>query len=407
MQLAVVSFVFIILLIPVSSFQTLVSEISGRSTFAKMKSWVTVNDESHFSIGNIPFGVFSTAGGAPRCASAIGNFAIDLGVLYQAGLFSDVGLKSNVFEHQELNAFMEHDRGVWRAVRQRIMNLLSDPALSNADSRLRENQNLQQSALIPLEKVQMHLPARITEYTDFYSSREHATNVGIMFRGVDNALQPNWLHLPVGYHGRASSVVVSGNDVKRPCGQLQKDPADPKAGSTFGACKSLDFELEIGAFLGGPPNPLGTPVRMEEAENRIFGVVLLNDWSARDIQAWEYVPLGPFTAKNFCTSISPWIVTLDALEPFRCQSSAGPVQDNPVPLDYLQDPDYARGTYDVKLFVSIIVALGCVDIFIFSPFFCSPQASITADGDSTDSLISESNFKYLYWNMKQQLVHHS
>ena len=146
--------------------------------------------------------------------------------------------------------------------------------------------------MFPTESVRLHLPARVTEYTDFYSSREHATNVGIMFRGVDNALQPNWLHLPVGYHGRASSVVVSGTDVRRPCGQIQKDPTEPKNGSIFGACRSLDFELEVAAFLGGPANPLGTPVRIEEAEERIFGVVLLNDWSARDIQAWEYVPLG-------------------------------------------------------------------------------------------------------------------
>eukprot|EP00604_Paraphysomonas_vestita_P003405 CAMPEP_0174821506 /NCGR_PEP_ID=MMETSP1107-20130205/9016_1 /TAXON_ID=36770 /ORGANISM="Paraphysomonas vestita, Strain GFlagA" /LENGTH=572 /DNA_ID=CAMNT_0016038639 /DNA_START=252 /DNA_END=1973 /DNA_ORIENTATION=+ len=230
----------------------------------------------------------------------------------------------------------------------------------------------------------MHLPAHIGDYTDFYSSREHATNVGIMFRGVDNALQPNWLHLPVGYHGRASSVVVSGTEITRPSGQVQKNKDDPKEGSIYSPCRLLDYELEMAFFVGGPSNPLGRPLTIEEAEDRIFGVVLMNDWSARDIQAWEYVPLGPFTAKNFATSISPWIVSLDALEPFRCHSSAGPVQTDPVPLPYLVDPNYHQDAYDIKLEVSIL-----------------------PPGETTPSPITQSNFRHMYWNMKQQLVHHS
>lgn len=205
-----------------------------------------------------------------------------------------------------------------------------------------------------------------------------------MFRGVDNALQPNWLHLPVGYHGRASSVVVSGTDVVRPRGQVQADASDPKKGSIFSPCRLLDFELEMAFFLGGPANSLGRPLTIEEAEDRIFGVVVMNDWSARDIQAWEYVPLGPFTAKNFCTSISPWIVTLDALNSFRTSTSAGPVQSNPDPLPYLQDPNYATSSFDVRL-----------------------EVDIKGEKDATPSTISVSNLRYMYWNFKQQLVHHS
>jgi fumarylacetoacetase len=227
----------------------------------------------------------------------------------------------------------------------------------------------------------MHMPANIGDYTDFYSSREHATNVGIMFRGVDNALQPNWLHLPVGYHGRASSVYLDGTDVVRPTGQLQVDPVDATQGSKYDACKLLDFELEMAFFVGGPENAPGTQISMAEAEDRIFGLVLLNDWSARDIQKWEYVPLGPFGAKNWASTISPWIVTLDALEPFRAPTSAG-VQENPKPLDYLIDPTYS--SYDIKLTVGVK-----------SPTMAEP------------AVVTTSNFKNLYWNVKQQLVHHA
>eukprot|EP00602_Paraphysomonas_sp_CaronLab_P009709 CAMPEP_0185024984 /NCGR_PEP_ID=MMETSP1103-20130426/8119_1 /TAXON_ID=36769 /ORGANISM="Paraphysomonas bandaiensis, Strain Caron Lab Isolate" /LENGTH=686 /DNA_ID=CAMNT_0027558089 /DNA_START=53 /DNA_END=2113 /DNA_ORIENTATION=- len=347
-----------------------------------MKSWIAVHPESHFPIQNLPFGIFSTPNASPRCGVAIGEFVIDMLILHQWGLLNGLGFDTSVFGQPTLNAFMATDRSCWRATRARLTDLLSE----NGDPRLRENEDLQKKCIVPMNIVQMHLPATIGDYTDFYSSREHATNVGIMFRGVDNALQPNWLHLPVGYHGRASSVVVSGTEVVRPSGQLQKSKENPKEGSTYGPCRLMDFELEMAFFVGGKPNPLGKALTIEEAEEHIFGVVMMNDWSARDIQAWEYVPLGPFTAKNFATSISPWVVSLDALEPFRCSSSAGPEQTdpNPTPLPYINDPNYATGAYDIKLEVAIL-----------------------PENQSTPSPVTRSNFRHLYWNMRQQLVHHS
>lgn len=345
-------------------------------------SWVPVSPTSHFPIQNLPFGIFSTVQTPWRRAGvAIGDHVLDLFCLSNHGLLDGLGFSSHIFGESTLNSFMELERPAWKATRSRLQDLLSD---KNVDTRLSSNESLKALALIPLADAIMHMPAKIGDYTDFYSSREHATNVGIMFRGVDNALQPNWLHLPVGYHGRSSSVVITGTDVVRPQGQLQADPADPKKGSIFGACRLLDFELEMGVFLGGKGNELGRPVSIEEAEDKIFGLVLLNDWSARDIQAWEYVPLGPFTAKNFCTSISPWIVTLEALEDFRTETSAGPVQTNPDPLPYLQDKDYARSTYDIRL-----------------------EVALKGPNDTQASTISVSNLRYMYWNMRQQLVHHS
>lgn len=227
----------------------------------------------------------------------------------------------------------------------------------------------------------MHLPITVAEYTDFYSSREHATNVGTMFRGNDNALQPNWLHLPVGYHGRASTMVVSGTPIRRPHGQLQKDVHDETQGSMYGPCRLLDFELEMAMIVGGPPNPLGQPLTIEQAKKRIFGLVLMNDWSARDIQKWEYVPLGPFTAKNFGTTIGPWIVTTIALEEFACPTSAIS-QTDPIPLPYLQDPTYS--SYDISL-----------------------QVELQGEDMDQPHVICRSNFSNLYWNVVQQLVHHS
>ena len=310
-------------------------------------SWVPVDPTSDFSLQNIPFGVFHDARNPnPRCASAIGDFVVDLSTAASVGLFAGLPFDTQVFHDGALNGFMALGRSAWRATRERLQQLLTE----GGDSVLRDNDELKSAVLVPLSTVTMHLPARIGDYTDFYSSREHATNVGIMFRGVDNALQPNWLHLPVGYHGRASSVVVSGTDIVRPRGQLQADKADPKLGSVYGPCNLPDFELEMGFFVGGPATPLGRPLRIEEAEDRIFGLALFNDWSARDVQAWEYVPLGPFTAKNFASTISPWIVTLDALEPFRCATSAGE-QSEPVPLPYLQDATYS--SYDVQLEVAL------------------------------------------------------
>jgi fumarylacetoacetase len=314
-------------------------------------SWVQVDQDSDFSIENIPFGVFSTAGSAPSIGTRIGNFVVSLKAIEEKGLFNGLGFDSSVLGDVTLNRFMGLNRSAWRTVRNRLIDLLK----VDGDSALRGDQLLVAQAVIPIESVRMHLPAEIGDYTDFYSSREHATNVGIMFRGVENALQPNWLHLPVGYHGRASSVVISGTDVTRPRGQIQIDKDDPKKGSSYGPCRLLDFELEMAFFVGGPSNVLGRPLSIAEAEDRIFGLVVMNDWSARDIQAWEYVPLGPFTAKNFCTSISPWIVTVDALEPFRCNSSAGVAQTDPQPLPYLVDPNYDSGAFDVNLEVFVIL----------------------------------------------------
>eukprot|EP00937_MAST-01D_sp_MAST-1D-sp2_P002775 g2775.t1 len=340
-----------------------------------MASWIEYSAECDFPIQNLPYGVFSPPGGSPRAGVAIGDQVLDLSALAGAGMFAALPDNGACFSEPTLNAFMGAGKGAWDATRATVTRLLS---ADTAD--LRDNADLRASALFAQAEVTMHMPARIGDYTDFYSSREHATNVGTMFRGAANALQPNWLHLPVGYHGRSSSVVLSGTPVRRPRGQLQKDREDPKQGSTFGACKLMDFELEMAMFVG-PGNKLGEPLSIDAADDHIFGLVLMNDWSARDIQKWEYVPLGPFTAKNFATSISPWVVPLAALEPFRCATSAG-VQDAPEPLPYLKDPNY--GSYDVKLEVLI-------------------------DGEDTTKphTVSKSNFANLYWNVRQQLVHHT
>jgi len=347
---------------------------------AASNSWFPIAADSDFSLINLPFGVFSTANSAPRCGVALGDHVIDLQALHMAGLLKDLSFDASIFGESTLNSFMALDRPAWRAVRSLLTELFSKE--SNNVS-IRDNESLRSRVLIPMSQTTMHMPAKVGDYTDFYSSREHATNVGIMFRGVDNALQPNWLHLPVGYHGRSSSVVLSGTDVVRPYGQLQVDKADPKKGSVHDSCKLMDFELETGFFVGGSANPHGRALTMEEAEDRIFGAVLLNDWSARDIQAWEYVPLGPFTAKNFATSISPWVVTIDALEAFRTSSSAV-VQENPAPLPYLVDPNYGNSSYDVNL-----------------------EIAIKPEGSDKAYPISTTNWKCMYWNMKQQLVHHS
>eukprot|EP00580_Thalassiosira_gravida_P004519 CAMPEP_0201624026 /NCGR_PEP_ID=MMETSP0493-20130528/354_1 /ASSEMBLY_ACC=CAM_ASM_000838 /TAXON_ID=420259 /ORGANISM="Thalassiosira gravida, Strain GMp14c1" /LENGTH=577 /DNA_ID=CAMNT_0048093789 /DNA_START=36 /DNA_END=1766 /DNA_ORIENTATION=- len=494
----------------------------------KKQSWIDIPPESDFSIDNIPFGVCSfpkydgndnthgnddtTCGGmlllppsAPRCCTAIGKYAVDLHVLANAGLLDDLKIISGApttaatttttttaevthnfhpriaFSQSSLNNFMSCEKPVWIAVRNRLISLFlqetihhdhhssadnnNDNNILSPDPRLQNNTSLQQKSFHPLASVLYHLPAKIGDYTDFYSSREHATNVGIMFRGKENALQPNWLHMPIGYHGRSSSVYPSvatattsygvdngdgdggkgGGDenmsfVRRPCGQLQIDPTDPKKGSTYGPSKLMDFELEVAFFVGGPTNHDdfdndddvnngrkgnshnnigGKPLTLPQASDRIFGYVLMNDWSARDIQKWEYVPLGPFTAKNFATTISTWVVTPMALEPFRCEGSAGREQggkkmmnarssgnegcdvvvgtelsdgvdvggggmrDDPVPLEYLRDPNY--GSYDVSLTVSL-----------------QPNSS-----KFKPTQICQSNLKHMYWSSVQQLVHHS
>lgn len=334
---------------------------------------ISIPEDSDFSLSNLPLGVFSCRNfSTPRCATILGDTVIDLSVLEEAGLFETVpGLSFNVFCQSTLNSFIEHPRPVWLAFRQRLQELLSQEQLSEA---------LRAAAFHDVTTTQCHLPVTIGDYTDFYSSREHATNVGTMFRGKDNALQPNWLHLPVGYHGRSSTVFLSGQDVVRPCGQLQKDTEDPSQGSTYGPCRLMDFELEVAAVVGGPSNWSG-PLTLDQAKERVFGFVLMNDWSARDLQKWEYVPLGPFTAKNFATTISPWIVMTAALEPFTAPTSAGKQQD-PVPLEYLQDPTYS--SYDIQLTVGI-----------------------QSEAQTHPHTVSTTNFKNMYWNPAQQLVHHA
>lgn len=331
-----------------------------------LRSFIEVPADHDFPIQNLPFGVFKPSSeAAPRPGVAIGDYVLDLAAAEAEGL---TGLDSPVFDSSDLNAFMAAGRSSWRTVRQRLQDLLSA-----GSPELRDNGELKSRLLYEQSRVQMQLPASIGDYTDFYSSREHATNVGTMFRGKENALMPNWLHLPVGYHGRASSIIVSGTDVLRPSGQLKPSDGDP----VHGPSQLVDFELEMGFFIG-PGNELGDPIPIETAEEHIFGFTLVNDWSARDIQKWEYVPLGPFLGKSFATTISPWIVTLDALEPFRC---AGPLQD-PAPLSYLSTP--ANGAFDIHLEVGMQPA--------------------SAEAPST---VCRSNFKFLYWTAAQQLAHHT
>ncbi|MFQ5462721.1 MAG: fumarylacetoacetase [Phycisphaerae bacterium] len=340
------------------------------TTDPRLRSWIEVSQQCDFPIQNLPYGVFQRPGSDPAVGVAIGDFVLDLAALHEAGLLAGTPVSGeNVFARRHLNAFMERGRAAWTQVRTRISELL---ASDNAT--LRDNQTLRTRSLVPLAEVDLLLPVKIGDFTDFYSSREHATNVGTMFRGPDNALMPNWLHLPIGYHGRASTVFVSGVDVRRPMGQTKVDDADAPS---FGPSRLLDFELEMGFFVG-TANPDGRPIATANARDHIFGMVLLNDWSARDIQKWEYVPLGPFLGKSFATSISPWVVTLDALEPFR---TAGPKQDPPV-LGYLQCGE--AGAYDVHL-----------------------EACLKSEAMAEPMCITRTNFKYMYWNAAQQLAHHT
>jgi fumarylacetoacetase len=336
-----------------------------------LRSFVPVAAESHFPIQNLPYGVFRRrSGGTAVIGVAIGDAVLDLSVLEEHGLLDSPSLRNQgMFGQPTLNRFMAQGPVAWQEARTLISRLL------RADQpTLRDNTALRDRAFVPMTDVSMLLPADIGDYTDFYSSREHATNVGLMLRGPDHALMPNWLHLPVAYHGRASSVVVSGTDLHRPCGQIKPGTA---SAPSFGPSQSLDFELELGAFVG-PGNELGRPIPIARAPGHLFGMVLVNDWSARDIQAWEYQPLGPFLAKNFGTSISPWVVPFQALEPFR---STGPAQDPP-PLPYLQTTD--AWAFDIHLEVHLQSA-------------------------RMDKLhrICTSNAKFLYWNVCQQLAHHT
>ncbi|KAI3651266.1 hypothetical protein MP228_004747 [Amoeboaphelidium protococcarum] len=345
-----------------------------------MKSFVHYTSDSDFPIQNIPFGVISTKGSAEdkRPASRIGDFAVDLRALATANLFNGPLLKQHaihVFSERCLNEFMALGKGAWREARATLQKLLSVD-----DQTLQGDEELKRKVLIPMSDVIVHLPADIGDYTDFYASKEHATNVGIMFRGKENALMPNWTHLPVGYHGRASSIVVSGTDLHRPCGQRNTAPKGEQPKTAFGPSQRLDIELEMAFFIGSG-NKLGESVSVDNALDHVFGAVLMNDWSARDIQAWEYVPLGPFLGKNFGTSISPWIVTMDALEEFRV---AAPKQD-PVPLEYLrQSKGGDKTAYDIKLGVHL-----------------------KANESQKHSVISQSNLKHMYWSVSQFVAHHT
>lgn len=333
-----------------------------------LRSWIEVSADSDFPIQNIPFGIFSTEVRSPRPCTRIGDVVVDLQVLAEAELLNDLGIDPAVFHVPKLNPLIKHGKLALRELRQRISDLFKEE-----NNFLRERTDTVKDALLPVNEVAMHLPVEVGDYTDFYSSREHAFNVGTMFRGPENALMPNWVHLPVGYHGRASSIVVSGTAIHRPKGQMRPDADAPPI---FGPSKQLDFELETG-FITFSGNALGRSIPIADAEDHIFGMVLFNDWSARDIQSWEYVPLGPFLGKNFGSSMSAWVVTLDALEPFRVPA---PDQD-PEPLPYLSLP--GDHSFDIALEVALI-----------------PEGA-------KESVIARSNFKYLYWTMAQQLAHHS
>lgn len=336
---------------------------------AHLKSWVEVPAHSDFPIQNLPFGVVSESAKPAHkfVAVRIGDHVLNLAALADFGYFDDLSFSKQDFQQDFLNPMMKHGKMAVRALRNRISALLLD---DNNTFRLQQEQHV---ALLPISAVETQLPVQIGDYTDFYSSKEHATNVGIMFRDPANALLPNWLWIPVGYHGRASSVIPSGQDVIRPKGQIKPDDnADP----IYAPSRQIDFELEMG-FITFDGKPLGQQISTDEAEEHIFGLCLFNDWSARDIQKWEYVPLGPFLAKNFASSMSCWIVTLDALQPF---ATATPAQ-HPDVLSYLKFE--GNKSYDIQLEVAIEI----------------PQ--------HPEKIVSQSNFKYMYWNMAQQLAHHT
>ena len=327
-----------------------------------METWLNVSNESDFSIYNLPFGIFSTNTLEKRIGIAFGDYIVDLYQASDNGLFDGIISDNEIFKLNYLNTFIALGKNITSKVR-----LIIQQELCNFKSVL-----INSPAIIEMTTAQMHLPVDVRDYTDFYSSIEHATNVGIMFRDPENALLPNWRHLPVGYHGRASSIVVSGTDVIRPKGQLKPQDGPP----IFGASQRLDFELEL-AFIIGKNSTLGQEILIDKSEEYIFGLVLFNDWSARDIQNWEYVPLGPFLGKNFASSISAWVVTLEAIDYLKVN---GPVQ-TPEVLPYLKSE--GQKNYDIELSVSLI-----------------PK-----NGD--ENIICRSNFKYMYWNMYQQIAHHT
>jgi len=330
-----------------------------------MNTWIEIPKNSDFSIYNLPFGIFSTNKNSKRVGIAIGNNIIDLLACNELDIFKDLNINNNVFENNFLNDFINLGKNTTNKVREIIQQQLTD-----------ESSKIKMSSvvIIPMNEAEMHLPVRVGDYTDFYSSIEHATNIGSMFRDPSNPLLPNWRHLPVGYHGRASSIIVSGIDIFRPKGQVMPLDSDKPV---FTSSKRIDFELEMG-YIIGKNSSLGSSITTDDADNYIFGKVLFNDWSARDIQKWEYVPLGPFLGKSFASSISPWVVTIEALDNFRV---AGPIQ-NPEVLDYLKFNGLKN--YDINLSVSIL-----------------PEKT------NIETIVCKSNFKYMYWNMSQQIAHHT
>jgi fumarylacetoacetase len=331
-----------------------------------LRSWIRVEEDSDFPIQNIPFGIIQRKGTSPHVATRIGDTVIDIYILAKKGLLDQSRIDPEIFDSDTLNPFMSLGKPYWRLLRELLSGIfnVSNPLL-------RDDVTLRNEVLIPSGEIEMMMPIKVGDYTDFYSSIEHATNVGIMFRDPANALLPNWRHMPVGYHGRSSSIVVSGTPIHRPKGQTKADNAELPE---FGPTRQLDFELEI-AFIAGKKTELGTSVSTADAEDHIFGMVIFNDLSARDIQKWEYVPLGPFLAKNFGSVVSPWVVTMDALEPFRV---AGPEQI-PAVMPYLQCS--GNHNFDIKL-----------DVFI------QPEGQEPVR-------ICHSNYKYMYWNLAQQLAH--
>jgi fumarylacetoacetase len=334
----------------------------------KLKSWLTVHSVSDFPIQNIPFGVFKPKNRTtPRVGTRIGSYVIDLAAIAEKGYLTDEGIPGpEVFRQSSLNSFIELGKPVWRAVRDKLSDIFN-----YENEEIWNTEDFREGVFYKNSEVETLMPVKVGDYTDFYSSIEHATNVGKMFRDPANALLPNWKHIPVGYHGRASSIVVSGTNVHRPVGQTK---TDDQSMPLFGPTKSLDFELEM-AFITGKATNLGDRISTHEAADHIFGLVLFNDLSARDIQKWEYVPLGPFLSKNFASVISPWVVTLDAFEPFKV---AGPKQE-PEVLPYLKFNDPAN--IDIKL-----------EVLLENEQFKAHR-------------ICKSNFKHMYWNMFQQLAH--
>jgi fumarylacetoacetase len=333
-----------------------------------LKSWVSVPENSDFPIQNLPFGIIGNHILSKRVSVRIGDYALDLKVLAELGYLKETGFDSSDFDAPFLNPMMKKGKLAVRGLRNRISELLLDSSTS-----LQNNPSQIEQVLHLISAVEASMPVEIGDYTDFYSSKEHATNVGMMFRDPANALLPNWLWIPVAYHGRASSIVLSGKDIHRPKGQIKPNAdEDP----IFTPSRQVDFELEM-AFITFDGKPLGDSISTEEADSYIFGLCLFNDWSARDIQAWEYVPLGPFLGKNFASSISAWIVTLDALEPFSVESP----EQNPKVLPYLEFD--GKKAYDIQLQVGILT------------------------NNKDETVVCNSNFKYMYWNMAQQLAHHT